>query len=94
MTILSAKVQAALTKVDALSAQMAELKAAAGDITKPADITEMKEELKRDIIRERAMMEASLEHRMDQQMNRLILENDQTAALSRLEKRIADIEAK
>lgn len=92
---LAARIQAVIRKVDSLSDQLDELRSGgAGAPGKTAeDVATLREDIKRDVIKERAMMEASLEHRIDQQVNRLMIDRDQTAAISRLEKRTDDVDA-
>eukprot|EP00873_Tetraselmis_striata_P043841 jgi/Tetstr1/464105/TSEL_008910.t1 len=93
---LAARIQAVIHKVDSLSDQLEELKAGAGaDKAGPTaeDVAALRDDIKRDVIKERAMMEASLEHRIDQQVNRLMIDRDQSAVISRLEKRMDDADA-
>ena len=94
ITMIAARLQALSATVEKMAGQIEELKAGAGSSAKPTDIADLKDELKKDIIRERAMLEASLEHRIDQQINRSVVENDQTASIAALNKRIDAIAAK
>lgn len=91
ITMIAARLQALSATVENMAVQIEELKAGAGSSAKPTDIADLKEELKKDIIRERAMLEASLEHRIDQQINRSVVENDQTASMAAMSKRIDGI---
>lgn len=96
MNHLAARVQAIVRKVDALADQIEEIRNANGadpsEGVKAEDISTLRDDIKRDVIRERAMMEASLEHRIDQQVNRLMIDKDQSAVISRLEKRMDDVD--
>ena len=91
ITMIAARLQALSATVENMAGQIEELKAGAGSSAKPTDIADLKEELKKDIIRERAMLEASLEHRIDQQINRSVVENDQTASIAAMSKRVDGI---
>lgn len=92
VTMIAARLQAVSAIVEKNDAHIEELKSGASSSTKPSDIAELKDELKKDFIRERAMMEAALEHRIDQQVNRSVVENDQTARISATNARVDDLE--
>ena len=93
---LAARIQAVIHKVDSLSDQLEELKTADGSAARSGptaeEVASLRDDIKRDVIKERAMMEASLEHRIDQQVNRLMIDRDQSAVISRLEKRMDDVD--
>ena len=91
---LAARIHAVVHKVNSLSDQLEELKAGMGGSSGSAEaISALRDEIKRDVIRERAMMEASLEHRIDQQLNRLMIDKDQSASISRLERRADSVDS-
>ena len=96
MNHLAARIQAVVRKVDSLADQIEEIRngaaAASSGAAKAEEMSALRDDIKRDVIRERAMMEASLEHRIDQQVNRLMIDKDQTAVLARLEKRLDDVD--
>lgn len=93
---LAARIQAVIRKVDSLADQLEDLKNGEGGAgaSRPSaeDVANLRDDIKRDVIKERAMMEASLEHRIDQQVNRLMIDRDQSAVISRLEKRMDDVD--
>ena len=92
---IAARVQAVVAKLDELSIRVDGMQLAGlnqGGASKD-DLAAMREDVKRDIVRERAMMEASLEHRIDQQVARQMIDRDPSAAISRLEKKTGDIDA-
>ncbi|AUF82267.1 hypothetical protein TetV_175 [Tetraselmis virus 1] len=90
---LAARIQAVVHKVDALSEELEELRqnssTAEGSLTSN-DLTNTREDIKRDIIRERAMMEASIEHRIDQQVGKLL--TDPCDNIAKLEGRMDALE--
>ena len=86
---IAARVQAIAHRLDAVSEDLADLRQSMGGgdaIVKPDDLVSLREDIKRDVIRERAMMEASLEHRIDQQITRHM--PDASAGLARVEGRL------
>eukprot|EP00873_Tetraselmis_striata_P033712 jgi/Tetstr1/453976/TSEL_040895.t1 len=85
--------QAVVHKVNLLSDEVERLGGGGGAGVTPEDIGALRDDIKRDVVRERAMMEASLEHRIDQQVNRLMIDKDQSASISRLEKRMDGADA-
>lgn len=92
MNHLAARIQAVVRKVDAIENRLDEPANDDKSVGTEA-LTTLKEDIKRDVVRERAMMEASLEHRVDQQMNKLFAEKDQQPVISSLEKRILELES-
>lgn len=96
MTHLAARIQAVVRKVDSLADQIEDLRSGGAadqsEGVKTEDISALRDDIKRDVIRERAMMEASLEHRIDQQVNRLMIDKDQSAVIARLERRLDDVD--
>lgn len=93
MNHLAARIQAVIHKVDSLADQLEELRSggAGGSVTAEA-VAGLREDIRKDVIRERGMMEASLEHRIDQRVNRLMMDKDQTAVIARLEKRMEEVD--
>jgi hypothetical protein len=90
---IAARVQAIAHRLDAVSEDLADLRQSMGGgdaIVKPDDLVSLREDIKRDVIRERAMMEASLEHRIDQQITRHM--PDASAGLARVEGRLDALE--
>jgi hypothetical protein len=83
MTMLTLRVQAILEKVNALDARVS---ASSGE-----GLSGIREEIRRDVSKERAMMEASMEHRIDQQVGRLLADKDNSAAITRLERRLDSV---
>nr|WRJ69746.1 hypothetical protein TetV2_00297 [Oceanusvirus sp.] len=94
---LAARVQAIVFRIDALSEEIGELRQNVGGgegsaAVKPDDLTALREDIKRDVIRERAMMEASLDSRITQQAKTLITKPSDDIA--RVEGRLEALESR
>lgn len=86
---LAARLQVGLMKITALEEDIAGIKEAMST-SSGAGVASIREDLRKDVARERALMEASMEHRIDQHVGKLLADKDTSAALARLERRIDD----